>query len=76
MRACNARLSLAENVKRFAEIVSSHPYETDVRVGRHVVDGKSIPGILSLDLSKQVLVEVYSDHCDGLMAELAPFLVG
>lgn len=76
MRACNARLSLAENVKRFAENVSSHPYETDVRSGRHVVDGRSIPGILSLDLSKQVLVEVYSNQCDDLMTQLAPFLVG
>ena len=75
MKAFNARLSLAENVKRFVRIASSHPYEIDVRGGRHVVDGKSIAGILSLDLSKSVVVEIFDDDCSDLEREIAPFLV-
>lgn len=75
MKAYCARLSLAENVKQFVNIVSRHPYETDVRLGRHVVDGRSIPGVLSLDLSKRVMVEVYADDCSDLERELARFFV-
>ena len=32
--------------------------------------GKSILGVCSLERSKPVILEVYSDHCDALMDEL------
>ncbi len=76
MRAVNIKLSLTENVKAFVSIVSRHPYDIDLRAGRHVVDAKSILGIFSLDLSKPVTVEVYSDTCDDLMEEIKPFIIG
>ena len=75
MRAVNIKLSLTENVKAFVNIVSRHPYDIDLRAGRHVVDAKSILGIFSLDLSKPVTVEVYSDSCDDLMEEIKPFII-
>jgi len=75
MRAVNIKLSLTENVKAFVSIVSRHPYDIDLRAGRHVVDAKSILGIFSLDLSKPVTVEVYSDTCDDLMEEIKPFII-
>ena len=74
MRAVNIKLSLTENVKAFVNIVSRHPYDIDLRAGRHVVDAKSILGIFSLDLSKPVTMEIYSDDCDQLLEELKPFL--
>ena len=46
----------------------------DLRSGRHVVDAKSILGIFSLDWSKPVTMEIYSDDCDDLLAEIKPFL--
>ena len=75
MRAINIKLSLTENVKAFVNIVSRHSYDIDLRAGRHVVDAKSILGIFSLDLSKPVTVEVYSDNCDDLMEEIKPFII-
>ena len=75
MRAVNIKLSLAENVKQFVNIASRHPYDIDLRVGRHVVDGKSILGIFSLDLSKPITLEVYDDNCDDLMEEIKPFII-
>ena len=75
MKAVNIKLSLAENVKNFVNIANKYPYDIDLRVGRHVVDGKSILGIFSLDLSKTITVEVYSDECNDLMDELKPFIV-
>ena len=50
------------------------PYDMDLRSGRHVVDAKSILGIFSLDWSKPVTMEIYSDDCDDLLAEIKPFL--
>jgi phosphotransferase system HPr-like phosphotransfer protein len=69
------RLSLVENVNNFVNIVTRYPYEMDLRAGRHVVDAKSILGIFSLDLSKPITLEIYSDDCGDLLEEVGPFLV-
>ena len=69
MKAVNIKLSLAENVKTFVNIVNKYPYDVDLRAGRHVVDAKSILGIFSLDLSKPIAMEVYDDACDDLLEE-------
>ena len=74
MKAVNIKLSLAENVKTFVNIANRYPYDIDLRVGRHVVDGKSILGVCSLERSKPITLEVYSDHCDALMDELTPLI--
>ena len=50
------------------------PYDVDLRAGRHVVDAKSILGIFSLDLSKPIVMEVYTDSCDDLMEDIKPFM--
>ncbi len=67
------RLSLAENVNRFVNIINRYPFEMDLRSGRHVVDAKSVLGIYSLDLSRPVSLEIYHDQCDQLLEELRPF---
>ena len=74
MKAVNIKLSLAENVKTFVNIANRYPYDIDLRVGRHVVDGKSILGIFSLDLSKPIVMEIYTDSCDDLMEDIKPFM--
>lgn len=74
MKSINIKLSLAENVKTFVNTVNRYPYDMDLRAGRHVVDAKSILGIFSLDLSKPITLEVYSDECDDLMNDIKPFL--
>ena len=76
MEYCNIRLSLAENVKRYVDIVSRQSLEIDVKQGRHVVDGSSLPGVLSLDLSKQLGVAIYGDKGDEVIAALSQFIVG
>ena len=76
MKTFNIKLSLTENVKAFVNIVNRYPFDVDLRAGRHVVDAKSILGIFSLDLSKPVTMEVYADHCDDLIEEVKPFIIG
>ena len=76
MKSVNIKLNLMTDGAKFVQIVGAYPYDMDLRSGRHVVDAKSILGIFSLDLSKPITLEVYSDHCDDLMEELKPFIVG
>ena len=74
MKSAVIRLSLVENVNKFVNIVARYPFEMGLRAGRHVVDAKSILGIFSLDLSKPIVLEIYSDDCDDLLENIAPFL--
>ena len=75
MKSVNIRLTMmTDHVKNFVSLVNRYPYDVDLRAGRHVVDAKSILGIFSLDLSKPVTMEIYSDNCDDLLEELKPFL--
>ncbi|WP_102410198.1 HPr family phosphocarrier protein [Beduinella massiliensis] len=74
MKSITIKLSLAENVKQFVNVVSAFSYDMDLRAGRHVVDAKSILGIFSLDLSKPITLEVYADNCDELMEKIKPFM--
>ena len=76
MKAVNIKLSLAENVKSFVNIATRYPYDIDLRVGRHVVDGKSILGIFSLDLSKPIDLNIHAeDGADEILAVLKPYMV-
>ena len=74
MKSVMIRLSLVENVNKFVNVVSRYPFEMDLRAGRHVVDAKSILGIFSLDLSRPITMEIYSDDCDALLEEIKPFM--
>ena len=74
MKSVMIRLSLVENVNKFVNIVSRYPFEMDLRAGRHVVDAKSILGIFSLDLSRPITLEIYSDDCEQLLADIQPFM--
>ena len=73
MKSVMIRLSLVENVNKFVNVVSRYPFEMDLRAGRHVVDAKSILGIFSLDLSRPITLDIYSDDCDALLEEIRPF---
>ncbi len=73
MKSIPIKLSFAEEVKTFVNVVSRYPYDMDLRAGRHVVDAKSILGIFSLDLSKPITLEVYCEGCDDLLNDLKQF---
>ena len=75
MKSVTLKLTLAEEIKEFVNTVNRYSYEMDLRAGRHVVDAKSILGIFSLDLSRPISLEVYSDDCDDLMEDIKRFTV-
>ena len=69
-------LNAPERALRFCNILSACEGPFDLGRGSYTVDGKSILGIFSLDLSKPITLEVYADNCDDLMEEIKPFVIG
>lgn len=53
------KLSSIDDVNEFVSIASLNKGDIDIRSGRYIVDGKSILGILSLNLSQPLTVDIY-----------------
>ena len=75
MRTVDIALNTPDHISALVNITNRYPYIIQLRQGRYVVDGKSILGVCSLERSKPITVEVYSDHCDALMDDLQPMLL-
>ena len=73
MKSVKISLEMAQKVKDFVKIVQDYPYEILLKSDKYVVDAKSIRGIFSLDLSKPLTVEIYSDDCADLLKSLEAF---
>ncbi len=79
MQKFDIKLSMAENVKQFVNIVNRFDFDMDLRAGRHVVDAKSILGIFSLDLSRVISLEVQNgdsnpEQLQALAEAIKPFM--
>ena len=57
-------LASIEEVRQFVNAATHSPCEVDVLSGRYVVDGKSIMGLFSLDLSRPVTVRLHGSDGD------------
>lgn len=77
MRTLLINLGAVDRVKRFVNIVSKYEYDFDLVSGRYVIDAKSIMGIFSLDLSKNITLNIHAEdeNLDKLMEELDDFVV-
>ena len=61
----------------FASITYLPDTEFDLVSGRYVIDAKSIMGIFSLDLSKDIDLNIHDDeNIDEIMKALEPYIVG
>ena len=53
-------------VKDFVKKANNLDYDVDLSLGKYTVDAKSIMGIFSLDLSREIELTVHSDSADFL----------
>lgn len=68
-------LRTINDVKAFVNSVIKYDFDVDLLSGRYAVDAKSIMGIFSLDLSKEITMEIHSDDCQEFLNEIKPFIV-
>ena len=70
-------------VKKFVSVVSMYDFDVDLASGRYAVDAKSIMGIFSLDLSKEIQLTAsqydqlvaHTDDATKFLDEIKEFIV-
>lgn len=75
MFSTNIQLATVERVKDFVGAISDFDFVVDLISGRYCVNGKSIMGIFSLDLSRsiQLSAEVPQEKLEAFKAAIQPF---
>lgn len=68
------KLDTINNVKVFVNTVMRFNYEIDLVSERYAIDAKSIMGIFSLDLSKELKLVAHTDDATELEAALKDFI--
>jgi len=74
MQTFKVSLKSVDAVKEFVNLVARFDYDFDLVSGRYTIDAKSIMGIFSLDLSKVLTLNVYSDD-PAIERVLRPYII-
>ena len=61
MSQCKIKLNATEDVKEFVDAASKCDFDIDIFYNRIIIDAKSILGILSMDLTRDLTVQCYGD---------------
>lgn len=61
-RTVKVNLNSIDAVKNFCNTASKYDFEIDMISGRYTINGKSLLGLFSLDLSKDITVSVNADE--------------
>lgn len=75
MTTAKININTINDVKEFVSIVSKCNYDVDIVSGRYAIDAKSIMGIFSLDLSKELTLNIHSDDCAEFLDDIKAFIV-
>lgn len=75
MTTAKIHINTIEDVKKFVSIVTGCAYDVDIVSGRYAIDAKSIMGIFSLDLSKDLELKIHSDDCADFLDDIKDFIV-
>ncbi len=67
------KLNSMEEAKRFVNITSKYHFEIDVKSGRYTVNAKSLLGVFSIDLSREVIVEIHTEEYAKFCEEIKQF---
>ena len=74
MKQFEIKLPLINDIKDFVNIVNRKSYNVEAVSGIYKVDAKSIMGLFSLDLSKPIKINAYTND-DKIKEELSRYLV-
>ncbi len=75
MKTVKVNINTINDVKNFVSIVSRCDYDVDIVSGRYAIDAKSIMGIFSLDLSKELTLNIHSDDCADFLDQIKDYIV-
>ena len=75
MKELKVKITTINDVKEFVSTVMLFGYDIDLISGRYAIDAKSIMGIFSIDLSKELKLVAHSDDTAELEEAIAKFIV-
>ena len=76
MKTVTISLNSIDKVKSFVNDISKFDSDFDLVSGRYVIDAKSIMGIFSLDLSKNIELNIHNeDKVEEILEVLTPYVV-
>jgi phosphotransferase system HPr-like phosphotransfer protein len=76
MKTVKICLNSIDKVKAFVNDITKFDSDFDLVSGRYVIDAKSIMGIFSLDLSKDIDLNIHAeDNIDAVIDALKPYIV-
>ena len=75
MKEVKIVLSNIQDIRDFVNQVILVDYDVDLVQGRYVVDAKSIMGIFSLDLSRQLTLTIHEDNCGAFISEIDRYII-
>ena len=76
MKTVKISLNSIDKVKSFVNEITKFDNDFDLVSGRYVIDAKSIMGIFSLDLSKQISLNIHADeNMAAIMEAIKPYII-
>lgn len=76
MKTVKISLNSIDKVKSFCEVAARIDCDLDLMSGRYIIDAKSIMGIFSLDLSKDIDLNIHTDeNIDEILDKIKPYIV-
>lgn len=76
MKTVQISLNTIDKVKDFVNDIAKFDNDFDLVSGRYVIDAKSIMGIFSLDLTKNIDLNIHAqESLDSILEALKPYIV-
>ena len=77
MKSVYIKLNEINDVYALVNTLVSYDGEVDLESGRYKVDGKSLLGIFSLDLSKPIDLNIHAEdtNVDAVLEVLKPYMI-
>ena len=73
VHSMDIHLSAIDDIRTFVNLANRYPFYIALRQGRAQVDAKSLLGVLSLDNSKPITVEIYTGDASEMMEALETY---
>ena len=75
MKSVRILINSFAKARRFHHVIAQFDGEFDLLQDRYVINAKSQLGIISLDISRPIRLDIYSEESmDRIMVGIAPFL--
>ena len=73
MTEMKVKVNTMDDIKNFVYLLNQFENDVDVSSAQYVVDGKSILGVFSLDLDKELTVKFHGEVPAELQEKLKPY---